>query len=134
MVNIGIGTMIIHSSSCPYIGIFDSGPPRSNLRHLKFVVDHGQTKVISLLYHVKLRWVTMIIHGKTMVDYGLTVVGVEALIEVDVIIIVLLCPCIKQVLSSSLRVQASIMHSCVSFLGPSQSRPPFNGAGLIQDR
>lgn len=28
----------------------------------------------------------MIIHGKTMVDYGLTVVGVEVPIEMDVII------------------------------------------------
>ena len=50
------------------------------------MVDHGQTKVISLLYHVKLWWVTMIIHGKTIVDYGVTFVGVEVLIEMDVII------------------------------------------------
>ena len=28
----------------------------------------------------------MIIHGKTIVDYGVTVVGVEVLIEMDVII------------------------------------------------
>ena len=56
------------------------------MRHLKFVVYHGQTKVISLLHHVKPWWVTMIIHGKTMVDYGVTVVGVGVLIEKDVII------------------------------------------------
>ena len=39
-----------------------------------------------MLYHVKLWWVTMIIHGKTIVDYGVTFVGVEVLIEMDVII------------------------------------------------
>lgn len=86
MVNMVIGTMVIHGSSYPYIGIFYRGPPWSNVRHLKFAVDHGQTKVIPLLHHVKPWWVTMILHGKTMVDYGVTVVGVGVLIEKDVII------------------------------------------------
>lgn len=70
----------------PTLVFFCRGPPWSNLRHLKLVVYHGQTKVISLLHHVKPWWVTMIIHGKTMVDYGVTVVGVGVLIEKDVII------------------------------------------------
>ena len=53
---------------------FDHGRPWSNLCHLTFMVDHGQTMVIPLLDHGKPWPVTMVIHGKTMVNHGLTMV------------------------------------------------------------
>ena len=51
-LNVVIVSMFLHGWPCRNIGNLDHGRPWSNLCHLTFMVDHGQTMVRLLLDHV----------------------------------------------------------------------------------
>ena len=61
------------SFSCLFATYLDHGQPWSNLCHLTFVVNHGQTMALPLTDHGRPWLLTMINRGKNVVDRGLTV-------------------------------------------------------------
>ena len=67
-------TWLTMSFSCLFATYLDHGQPWSNLCHLTFMVNHGQTMVLPLTDHGRPWLLTMINRGKNMVDHGLTVV------------------------------------------------------------
>ena len=74
-------TWLTMSFSCLFATYLDHGQPWSNLCHLTFMVNHGQTMVLPLTDHGRPWLLTMINRGKNMVDHGLTVVLTQGLIE-----------------------------------------------------
>ena len=73
-------TRLIMSFSGLFATYLDHGQPWSNLCHLTFMVNHGQTMVLPLTDHGRPWLLTMINRGKNMVDHGLTVVLTQGLL------------------------------------------------------
>ena len=72
-------TWLTRSFSCLFATYLDHGQPWSNLCHLTFMVNHGQTMVLPLTDRGRPWLLTMINRGKNMVDHGLTVVLTQGL-------------------------------------------------------
>ena len=72
-------TCLTMSFSCLFATYLDHGQLWSNLCHLTFMVNHGQTMVLPLTDHGRPWLLTMINRGKNMVDHGLTVVLTQGL-------------------------------------------------------